>query len=218
MTLGYALNLGSDLRTDESFITWYRCTDGQGANPLKVAVSRRKPEIAYTLSEGDVGSYLMAAIQPKHSVSEAGPVQTVYSRSAVAKDDMKIHAIDTDFQNLPTDSQPKILPGTWTLDGYAAPETGRNNTPGFAAIPTPGPMAPARPVPSITMASTRPPAARALFYTPAGDKHDDMTVRANLRPTRTPARALVLRPTNSWTSTSSMTWRPTPVTVCGFIA
>jgi hypothetical protein len=73
--LGYALNLGSDLRTDESLITWYRCTDAQGANPLKVAVSRRsKPETAYPLSEGDVGSYLMATIQPKHRVSEAGPL------------------------------------------------------------------------------------------------------------------------------------------------
>jgi hypothetical protein len=57
VTLSYALNLGSSLRTDESLITWYRCTDAQGANPLKVAVSRRgKPETAYTLSEGDVGS------------------------------------------------------------------------------------------------------------------------------------------------------------------
>ena len=130
MTLGYALDLGSDLRKDESFITWYRCTDAQGANPLKVAVSRRsKPEIAYTLSEGDVGSYLMATIQPKHSVSEAGPMQTVYARSVIAKDDVKIHVIDTDFQNFPTDPQPKILPGTWTLDGYVAPEAGRNNTP-----------------------------------------------------------------------------------------
>ncbi|MSU51243.1 MAG: hypothetical protein EXS37_19505 [Opitutus sp.] len=74
VTLGYALNLGSNLRTDESLITWFRCTDAQGANPLKVAVSRRgRPEIAYTLSDGDVGSYLMATIQPKHSVSEAGP-------------------------------------------------------------------------------------------------------------------------------------------------
>src|SRR4029079_928145 len=85
-TLAYALDLGSDLRKDESLITWYRCADAEGANPLKVAVSRRdKPEIAYTVSEGDVGSYLMATIAPKHSVSEPGPLQTVYLRTAIAE-------------------------------------------------------------------------------------------------------------------------------------
>ena len=39
VTLDYTLNLGSNLRSDESLITWYRCTDASGANPLKVAVS-----------------------------------------------------------------------------------------------------------------------------------------------------------------------------------
>ena len=63
-------NLGSDLRTDESLITWYRCTDGQGSNPLKVAVSRRnKPETAYTLSEGDVG-YLPDGHHPAQAQRE----------------------------------------------------------------------------------------------------------------------------------------------------
>ena len=41
VALSYALDLGPDLRKDESSITWYRCTDEKGANPLKVAVSRR---------------------------------------------------------------------------------------------------------------------------------------------------------------------------------
>ena len=134
--LDYALDLGSDLRKDESSITWYRCTDEKGSNPLKVAVSRlNRPEFAYTLSEGDVGYYLMATIRPKHSVSEPGPMQTVFARSIIAKDDVKIHVIDTDFQNFPADPQPKILPGTWTLDGYVAPEVGRNNTPRYTANP-----------------------------------------------------------------------------------
>ena len=185
VTLGYALNLGSNLRTDESLITWFRCTDAQGANPLKVAVSRRsKPEIAYTLSEGDVGSYLMATIQPKHSVSEAGPVQTFYSRSAVAKGDVKIFAIDTDFQNVPVDAQPKILPGTWTLDGATAPETGRNNTPGFAVTPSSWTYGPGQ-AGSIDYHGIYQTARGArLFYTPAGEKHGDMTVRAKFAPNK----------------------------------
>ncbi len=185
VTLGYTLNLGSNLRTDESSVTWYRCTDAQGANPLKVAVSRRsRPEIAYTLSAGDVGAYLMATIQPKHSVSEAGPLQTFFSRSAVAKGDVKIQAIDTDFQNVPTDAQPKILPGTWTLDGAVALETGRNNTPGFAANPNSWTYGPGQ-AGSIDYHGIYQTARGArLFYTPAGDKHSDMTVRAKFAPNK----------------------------------
>ena len=165
VTLGYALDLGSELRKDQSSITWYRCTDAQGSNPLKVAVSRRnKPEIAYTLSDGDVGYYLMATIQPKHSVSEAGPIQTVYSRSAVAKDDVKIHAIDTDFQNFPADPQPKILPGTWTVNSwtYGPGQSGSIDYYGLYQ----------------TARGAR------LSYTPADNKYNDMTVRAKFAPNK----------------------------------
>jgi len=185
VTFSYALNLGSNLRTDESLITWYRCTDAQGANALKVAVSRRgRPEIAYTLSEGDVGSYLMATIQPKHSVSEPGPMQTVYSRSVVAKADVKVRAIDTDFQNLPADPQPKILPGTWTLDGYVAPETGRNNTPGYTANPNSWTYGPGQSGSIDYQGLYQTARGARLFYTPAGSSHGDMTVRAKFAPNK----------------------------------
>jgi hypothetical protein len=185
VTLSYALNLGSNLRTDESLITWYRCTDAQGANPLKVAVSRRsKPEIAYTLSEGDVGSYLMATIQPKHSVSEAGAVQTFFSRSVVAKHDVTIHAIDTDFQNFPTDPQPKIIPGTWTVDGSVAPETGRNNTPTFAANPNSWTYGPGQAGSLDYQGLYQTARGARLFYTPSGDKPGNMTVRAKFAPNK----------------------------------
>ena len=163
VTLGYALDLGSDLRKDESSITWYRCTDGQGSNPLKVAVSRRnKPEIAYTLSEGDVGYYLMATIRPKHSLSEVGPMQTVYARSIIAKDDVKIHVIDTDFQNFPDGSSAQDSPRHLDVGRLRCARSGSEQyTTATRQIPTRGPMARARAAPSITMACTRPPAARA---------------------------------------------------------
>jgi hypothetical protein len=185
VTLNYALDLGSNLRTDESLITWYRCTDAEGANPLKVAVSRRaKPEIAYTLSEGDVGSFLMATIQAKHSVSEAGPMQTVHSRAAVVKDDVKVHVIDTDFQNFPADAQPKIIPGTWTLDGYLAPEVGRNNTPSYAPATSSWTYGQGQSG-SIDFHGLYQTARGArLFYTPAGSSHGDMTVRAKFAPNK----------------------------------
>jgi hypothetical protein len=136
------------------------------------------------LSEGDVGSFLMAAIQPKHSVSEAGPAQTAYARSAVAKADVKVRTIDTDFQNFPADAQPKILPGTWTLDGALAPEVGRNNTPGYAPNPNSWTYGPGQSG-SIDFHGLYQTARGArLFYTPVGDTHGDMTVRAKFAPNK----------------------------------
>jgi hypothetical protein len=163
--LDYVLDLGSNLRKDESNITWYRCTDAQGSNSLKVAVSRRnKPEIAYTLSDGDVGSYLMAAIAPKHSVSEAGPLKTAYTSAAITKDDVKIHTIDTDFQNFPADAQPKILPGTWTVNSWTYGPGQAGSIDYFGLYQT------AR--------------GARLSYTPADKKYNDMTVRAKLAPNK----------------------------------
>jgi hypothetical protein len=185
VTLSYALDLGSDLRKDESSITWYRCTDEKGSNPLKVAVSRRnKAETAYMLSAGDVGHYLMATIRPKHSVSELGALQTAYGRAPVAKDDVKIQDIDTDFQNLPADPQPKVLPGTWTLDGYVAPEAGRNRTPGYAANPNSWTYGPGQSGAINYHGLYQTARGARLFYTPAGGKYDDMTVRARFAPNK----------------------------------
>jgi hypothetical protein len=185
VTLSYVLDLGSDLRKDESSINWYRCTDEKGSNPLKVAVSRRnKAETVYKLSDGDVGYYLMATIRPKHNVSEAGPMQTVYGQSRVAKDDVKVHVIDTDFQSFPADPQPKILPGTWTLDGYVAPEAGRNKTPGYKANPDSWSYGPGQSG-AIGYHGLYPTARGArLFFTPAAGKYADMTVRAKFAPNK----------------------------------
>jgi hypothetical protein len=126
----------------------------------------------------------MATIQPKHSVSEPGPLQTVYSRAIVAKDHVTVHGIETDFQNLPTDPQPRIISGTWTLDGYLAPEVGRNNTPGYAVNPNSWTYGPGQ-AGSIDFhglyQTTR---GARLFYTPAGGNHGGMTVRAKFAPNK----------------------------------
>ena len=185
VTLGYELNLGAPERKDESVITWYRCTDAQGANPLKVAVSRRgKPESTYVLSDGDVGAYLTATIQPKHSLSEAGPLQTVHSSFPIAKADVKIRAIDTNFQNLPVDPQPKILPGTWTLDAYVPSEVGQNNSSRYAANPNSWTYGPGQSGSLGRYGLIETARGARLFYTPADGKYGDMTVQATLAPNK----------------------------------
>jgi hypothetical protein len=185
VALSYALDLGSDLRKDESSITWYRCTDEKGSNPLKVAVSRRnKAESTYALSDGDVGHYLTATIRPKHRGSDAGPTHTVYGRSPVVKDDVKLHVIDADFQNFPADPQPKILPGTWTLDGYIAPEVGRNNTPRYTANPNSWNYGPGQSGSNGYYGLYQTARGARLFYTPVGGKYGDMTVYAKFAPNK----------------------------------
>jgi hypothetical protein len=186
--LAYELDLNGI--KDESLITWYRYKDTNGSDALKVAVTRSgNPEAAYTLSEGDIGYYLMATIQPKHKRCDPGEPKTVYSNFQVTANDVAINRVNTDFHNLPTDPQPLILPDTWTLDGYFSPDcydeaknppaprytpkddswtytTGRNGSEGYWGL-------------EPTNRGAR------LFYTPAGGNFGDMSVRALFAPKKT---------------------------------
>ncbi len=119
VTLDYVLDKGVDTRIDQSIINWYRCTDDKGSNPVPVSVSRLSiPEQQYVLSEGDIGFYLMATIEPKHNLSDPGPAVSAYLSKKIEADDVLFRTIDTTFRNMPTDPQPEIIPGNWLRDGY----------------------------------------------------------------------------------------------------
>ena len=123
VTLEYAIEMGHEERVEQSVINWYRVKDAQGSEPFAVSVSRLDvPEKTYQLSPGDVGYYLMATIQPKHSRSDLGEVTTVISAGPVKAEDVVFAGLSTDFMNLPTDDQHALIPGTWSLDGYAPAE------------------------------------------------------------------------------------------------
>lgn len=126
-TVNYALDL--DGRKDESLITWYRCTDRNGANPIPVSVSRlNEPEYSYTLVKEDIGYYLMAAIAPKHLRCLPGEERSVVSTSPIKKGQVNIARVfETDFQNFPCKNQPQLLPGFWTIGGYKPLDTAEYN-------------------------------------------------------------------------------------------
>lgn len=109
---------------DQSVITWYRCTDNKGSNPIEVAVSRlNQPLTDYVLSDGDVGYYLMASVAPKHKRCDEGePVKTV-TRKSISLKDIKAdnNVLITDFKNIPTRNQPEVIPGFWTMTYYDTP-------------------------------------------------------------------------------------------------
>lgn len=114
---------------DQSLVTWFRCTDAMGGNPIEVAVSRfDKPMYEYELSGGDIGYYLMASVAPKNIRCDAGKaISTVTKQPVNAKDiNSKPNIIQTDFSNFPTKDQPKVIPGFWTLDSFDPKFPGRN--------------------------------------------------------------------------------------------
>ena len=113
---------------DQSLISWYRCTDADGSNPIKVAVSRfNKPLFDYELNAGDIGYFIMASISPKHIRCDAGkPVNVMFKRE-ISKNDVKSdnNRLKTDFRSFPTDDQANVLPGFWTLDSFNPEIIGR---------------------------------------------------------------------------------------------
>lgn len=115
LKVDYSLDLGS--REDMSAISWYRCTDAEGSNPILVAVTRNdSPEYTYKLTAGDVGYYIMAKVESKNIRSDYGtPVNTVYDK-AIGVKDVRSKNLSTDFSNFPNIKQSEIKAGFWTVD------------------------------------------------------------------------------------------------------
>lgn len=115
LKVDYSLDLGS--REDMSAISWYRCTDAEGSNPILVTVTRNdSPEYTYKLTAGDVGYYIMAKVESKNIRSDYGtPVNTVYDK-AIGVKDVRSKNFATDFSNFPNVKQSEIKAGFWTVD------------------------------------------------------------------------------------------------------
>ncbi len=122
----------STAKPDKSYVTWFRCTDASGANPIAVAVTRYPdivndlPVDSYTLTEGDVGYYLMASVAPKDIRSLVGTALTAVTRKAVISADVKRQYVETDFKNFVTDGSliTKVpTAGFWTVNQYIPVDT-----------------------------------------------------------------------------------------------
>ncbi len=123
LCVNYQLDLGS--RADQSLITWYRCTDAKGRNAIPVAVSRMDtPLRTYPLTAADNCYYIMVSVAPKHLRSQPGEAMTAITKKRIRKIDPETtRTLHTDFVNFPTERQPELLPGFWTLDGYKPADT-----------------------------------------------------------------------------------------------
>lgn len=185
LTVTYMLDLGT--RSDSSLISWYRCTDGEGANTILTAVTRMdEPEKDYILTDGDVGHFIKAVVEPKHIKSNQGIFKSAVSSSPITSADVKKHYIETNFQNFPVNIQTEPLPGFWMVNAYNPPDTydaeaypiryfrkyepasdkvfeyaaiNRDDAKGFGLVGT--------------------AQGGRILYTPTGKKHGDMKVTLN---------------------------------------
>ncbi len=115
---------------DQSLITWYRCSDASGKNPVEVAVSRyNEPKKSYKLSKGDVGYFIKVSVEPKHLRCEPGePVSYILPEAITENDVDEVDGIyEVDLKTLSTKIQQKIIPGFWTVDCFKPEDTNEWN-------------------------------------------------------------------------------------------
>ncbi|NDW11660.1 hypothetical protein D0T50_02000 [Bacteroides sp. 214] len=122
LSINYALDTKYP---DQSLITWYRCSDKLGNNAIEVAVSRmNEPKREYILTPGDVGSYILATIEPKDLRSEVGEVTRLITRRAIqTKETRIVNPMKLDFKSISSRTQPFVRPGYFTLDAFAPEDT-----------------------------------------------------------------------------------------------
>lgn len=169
----------SSERYDQSKITWYRCENANGDNAVAVSVSRdNRPAFSYLYQPGDVGYYIKAEVRPKNLRSDFGQKQSVVSAQCVEQKQVIDDIIYTDFHDFPTEYQPYVRPGFWTLDGYKPKDTknyawnvendnwtydkGTDGAQDYGLMP-PNPGA-------------------RMRYTPTRDKYGDMSLTINIDP------------------------------------
>lgn len=184
LSVGYKLDMKFK---DQSLVSWYRCSDAKGSNPVEVAVSRfNEPKRSYTLSSGDIGWYIMATVAPKHIRCLAGEAVSAISKAPVLASEVKmeIRFLNVDLESLSTKFQPEIKPGFWTLDCYAPADTKQENwtadnsrDPWYYGVGEDGASGDT----GLVQANK----GARLRYTPIGEKFADMKVSFTAVPAKT---------------------------------
>lgn len=106
-------------RADISNIKWYRSTDATlDEADVLLADSITGPLKSYTLTQGDVGSYIIAQITPQGYFTYAGEAVTVATESVIAAEDVTTKNIVTDFSTVPNVRSASIEDDVWYNDTY----------------------------------------------------------------------------------------------------
>lgn len=181
------LNYSIDMEFDDwSHITWYRCSDEKGSNPYEVGVSRfNKPYIEYKLFAGDVGWYIMAEIEPKHSRSFSGKPVSVVTESPVVADNLTGDngILEVNLKNMSTKTQPEVKPGFFTMDCFAPLDTKDYNWEANNDV-DPWYYGAGVDAASQYFGLVQAVQGARLRYTPVGEKFDDMKISFTVIPAK----------------------------------
>ncbi|MEJ2545285.1 MAG: hypothetical protein P8Y99_14550, partial [Calditrichaceae bacterium] len=118
LKVNYKLDMSFD---DHSLVTWSRCTNSDGSNPIETAVSRfNQPFLEYKLLPGDVGYFIKVDVAPKHIRCDPGKAISAVMNTAISAEEVKTNPniLSTDFKNICTSNQPLVIPGFWTFDHF----------------------------------------------------------------------------------------------------
>ncbi|RYZ26560.1 MAG: hypothetical protein EOO10_15220 [Chitinophagaceae bacterium] len=180
--LDYAL---SSTYSDMSDVKWFRCSDAKGSDAIEIAVSRfDQPLKEYRLSPGDVGYYIMASVAPKHIRSMLGESVHIVMQKPIDKSDVETNKklLVTDFKNLSTKNQPRVIPGFWTWGYPESNEVDARNTIDKAKDAwyySEGADGAANMVGLLQVRSG------SISYTPVGHSFNDMTLTMSVAPFKT---------------------------------
>lgn len=121
----YALNETTNEILDKSIVKYYRSSDNKfDDNDIEIAISRFNldedvPFTNYTLTHGDVNSYIIATIAPKTNISKQGDIKTIISNK-VSENDVTLvteNEVKPDLKHL-SNSNKKIEKGTFSFDNH----------------------------------------------------------------------------------------------------
>ncbi len=184
ITVSYSLDTSYK---DQSRVTWYRCSDHNGSNPIEVAVSRfDEPFLRYALTPGDIGWYIMAGVAPKHARCLAGKPLYAITTTAVQPDEVKSghHSMTVNLKNISLQYQPEVKEGFFTLDCFAPQDTKEFD---WEATKDGDPWYYGRGVDGAAADSGLVQANKGarLRYTPIGEKFGDMEISFTAVPAKT---------------------------------
>lgn len=191
MTSDWKLLLNYQLATDyedQSVVTWYRCKDIKGTDPIPVAVSRfDKPLKSYSLAIGDVGCYLMASIAPKHIRSVAGEAVEVIMTAPIKRSNLKIDekVLHPDFAILSTTNQERVIPGFWTWKHLPNTDQSASGDAWYYGKGRDG----AEGIEGLLQGRSG-----FMSYTPVGEQFDDMKIELEVAPFKSAGQGFSIAP------------------------
>lgn len=110
-------------RPDRSLVSWYRSKSADGKDAIPVSVTRSDiPKRYYILTEADNGYYITAKVEPRHNRSLTGKAVSVTTAKCVSIAAPQ-QVFDTDFTDFPTERQPEVIPGFWTVNTFKPADT-----------------------------------------------------------------------------------------------